>query len=213
MVFGLGTLLLLHEWRRAALLCALVLVSLGLATGLEYAFGTALGIDDLLVKPFLIEPNVPAGRMSPVTALLFALSGIGLALSCRRNHPRTDLLIGILASVVGGIAISALVGYATRMPVAYGWGAVASIAVHTAATFLLVAIALATFATGPGEANAPRWLSTGVFIAGFACTVALGIALYAEIDPDSHSLAPEVALLIGTARRHRRHWHYIRAVC
>ncbi len=196
-VYGAGVLALIDRRQTLALICAALVAGVGLVTEFEYASGLSLGIDELLKPAFQVEPGVPPGRMSPITAALFALAGLGMAALCGTPSGTHLRLTGIAASIIAGVALSALIGHATRTPTAYDWGAVVSMAVHTAASFMLVAIALGALAASH-EKQFPRWLPWSALLAGMACTIALGAALFHELR-DMPSLVPEIVLAVGTA--------------
>ncbi|HEX2493707.1 MAG TPA: PAS domain S-box protein [Steroidobacter sp.] len=194
---GLGVVALVHDAKRLSLAAAMLVCGVGVATNVEYALGIDLLLDRVILEPFYVESGVPPGRMSPITAGLFTLAGGALALLSMRASPARATVAGVIASVIAGVALAALIGYATRTPTAYGWGAITSVAAHTAAAFLLVAVALGAHAAGSDEKYLPAWLPWAAFIAGFACSLALSLALRAELEPQSRSLIPETAMAIG----------------
>lgn len=196
---ALGVGMLLQSYRRPLATTWLARFTLAIAalTVSEYAFEIDLGLDDFFLKPFLVEPNVPPGRMSPVTALLFFCSALALALCSSRNAARLGSAVGALASIIGGVALAAVIGYGTGTPTTYGWGATTSVAFHTACSFVLVAATLATIAASASGNELPRWLPWTALLAGLACTFAVGVALDMELDPASNSLVPKVAIAIG----------------
>lgn len=118
LALGVGMLLLRRRRQATAALASLVFIIAALTVS-EYAFEIGLGIDSLFLNPFLTEPNVPPGRMSPVTALLFCLSALALALCSSRNAARFGGVLGVSASIIGGVALAAVIGYATSTPTAY----------------------------------------------------------------------------------------------
>lgn len=196
---GLGMIALAYGARRFAGAAALFVVAVGAATGVEYLFSVDLSLDYILIEPFYVEPGVPAGRMSPITAGLFVCAGVALALTSLRPSSLRASSAGVIASVIGGVALAAIIGYATRTPIAYGWGAAASVAMHTAFGFLVAATGLGAHAAGQEQEYLPQWLPWAALIAGFACTLALGLALMGELTPSSRSLIPETTMAVGAA--------------
>jgi PAS domain S-box-containing protein len=194
-LLGAGSLALISRHPAPARLCALLVAGIGLATEFEYASGLSLGIDQVLMPAFQLEPGVPPGRMSPITAALFILAGIGMAALCGRVSSARATLTGVFASIIAGVALAALIGHATRTPTAYSWGALVSVAVHTAGSFVLVAAALGALAA-IHEKELPPWLPWSALLAGMACTVAMGSALFYELR--ATSLVPEIVLAVGT---------------
>jgi PAS domain S-box-containing protein len=195
-VFGAATLALANGRRRAALVCLLVVVAVAVVTGSQYVFAVDLRIDELLLPAFLVEPNVPSGRMSPITAGLFIVAAAGLGSLTGPSTTARTTVAGVVASIIAGIALSALIGYVTKTPTAYNWSAVTSVAPHTAVGFLLVAAALGAHAADRAT-RPPAWAPWAAFIGGMACTVALGIALLYELRDSPRSLVPELVIAVG----------------
>jgi PAS domain S-box-containing protein len=194
-LLGAAMLALTWERRRPALVCCLVVAALALLTESQYAFDVDLRIDELLLPPFLVEPNVPPGRMSPITAGLFITASVGLGLLTGPQSTARTTVAGLLASIIAGVALSALIGYVTKTPTAYRWSAVTSVAAHTAAGFLVVAAALGAHAGR--TSRPPAWLPWAAFIGCMACTLALGAALFHELRDSPRSLVPELVVAVG----------------
>ncbi|HKQ12678.1 MAG TPA: PAS domain S-box protein [Steroidobacteraceae bacterium] len=194
--FGAATLALASGRRRTASICCLAVAAIAAATESQYVLAVDLRIDELLADAFLVEPNVPPGRMSPITAALFILASGSLGLLTTPESDERTTVAGVLASVIAGVALSALIGHLTRTPTAYSWTAATSVAVHTAAGFLLVAAAIGAHAARRA-ARPPDWLPWAAFIGGMACTLALGGALFYELRDSPQSLVPELVLAVG----------------
>lgn len=194
---GAATLALARGQRRIALVCSLAVAAIAVVTALQYVFPVDLGIDELLLRAFLVEPNVPPGRMSPITAGLFILASASLGLLTGRASTARATAVGVTASIIAGVALSALIGYITRTPTAYSWSAVTSMAGHTAFGFLLVAAALGAHAAGRTD-RPPAWTPLAALIGGMACTLALGAALFYELRDSPRSLVPELVVAVGT---------------
>lgn len=128
--------------RRLAQGCAVIVTSIGLLTLSEYIFGWDLGIDQLLFKEEqgAVGTSSP-GRMAPTTALNFLLLGLAILLldvrtgSGRRPAQYLSLLVGV-------ISILALVGYTYGVSAFYGIASYTQMAIHTAAAFALLSLAL-----------------------------------------------------------------------
>jgi PAS domain S-box-containing protein len=196
MLFAAATLALTRGRRRTALVCSLAMGAIAVATAAQYVFDVDLAIDQLLLPAFLVESNVPPGRMSPITAGLFIAAAAGSLLSTAPASTGRTMAIGVIASIIGGVALSALIGYVTRTPTAYNWSAVTSVAAHTAGGFLLVAAALGAHAALPAG-RPPTWLPWAAFIGCMACTLALGAALFVELRDSPRSLVPELVVAVG----------------
>lgn len=165
---------------------SMAVVVIGLATLIEYLFDLNLGIDQLLIedyvtntvysprqqlkldlttKPeqllFTINQSFP-GRPCPLTALGFTLTGSALGLLSRKKRRwQTSLSAGLLAVVVVGLSVTALIGYLGGVVTAYTWSPLLGIAVHTALGLLLLGtggVALALADRRRKNSRLPRWL-------------------------------------------------------
>ncbi len=124
--------------RRMAQVCAFIVALVGLLTLAEYLFGRDLGIDQLLFQEIsaAVETSSP-GRMAPNTALSLVLVGLALLLldvETRRGHRPAQFL----ALAAGFVSMLALTGYAYGSTSFYGISSYTRMALHTAATFLVL---------------------------------------------------------------------------
>ncbi len=91
--------------------CAFVVAAVGVLSLAEYAFGSSLGIDQLLLpEPSGTAKTIYPGRMAPNTAFNFLLMGLSLLLleaRARRGRRTAGYLIGL----GGMVAFAGLVGY------------------------------------------------------------------------------------------------------
>ncbi|WP_168160072.1 sensor histidine kinase [Steroidobacter denitrificans] len=194
---GLSAALLLKNKRCAALVCALFATAVGALTLAQDLIQIDLGIDQLFVNAFLIEPGATPGRMAPITAVLCTLSGIGFVTLGIRPSGSSSTFVGLLASIIAGLSATSLIGYATKTPIAYGWGASAGIAVHAAGGFVVAAVALGALSIRNEEKFFPRWLPWAALISGLACTASLGAVLFHEFSDVPTSRVPELTIAIG----------------
>jgi two-component system, cell cycle sensor histidine kinase and response regulator CckA len=125
--------------RWAALLarvCGVVTLALAVATLLQYLGGWTFGIDELLFS----DPNprrADPGRMSPLTASCFALwAG---ALLARASRPGPSQLLALVVVAVAGLT---LLGYLYSARGLLGIASYSEMAVHTALSFVLLAMGL-----------------------------------------------------------------------
>ncbi len=142
---GAALLLLLTEHelaRRLGRTLGFVTALLGAATFSQHLFGWNLHLDQL----FFEEPagelaTVSPGRMGPPASLGFTLAGIALILLDRpTKHGRSPSQW--LACVVLAIAILPLLGYLTEVKALYSVAQFTGIAMLSAATFLLLSVAI-----------------------------------------------------------------------
>ncbi|BBP04997.1 hypothetical protein TPL01_19290 [Sulfuriferula plumbiphila] len=124
---------------RLAQIVALVVVALGLATLSQYLFGWQLGIDELLFHDTADAYNAIRGRMSPFTAVAFAIIGLTLtALPVRSLRP----LVRLMSIVVIAIGAIVLLGYLwnTSELVTDSW--LPPVAVNSAFAFTLLGVGM-----------------------------------------------------------------------
>lgn len=119
-----------------ARVAAVAVVLLGGGTLAEYIFASDFGIDQLLVRDTRERAYFP-GRPSPASALTMSL--LGLALCCHRRQSRgmTGLAQGLTLTAFAATGL-ALVGYVYGIDALYRMHPFSSMAVHTAATFVVL---------------------------------------------------------------------------
>ncbi len=115
----------------AALIAGLTLI--------EYAGGLDLGIDQLLFTDSDPLSLPHPGRMSAPTALCLAMFGIAMSLP-RRPEPSINAAFGALLTLAIVICLLAFVGFLYGAPALYRPRPNMSIAIHTAATLLILMI-------------------------------------------------------------------------
>lgn len=128
--------------RHIGQLAALSVASMGLVTLGEYLFGWDAGIDQLLFREAAgsVGTSHP-GRMAVLTALNFVLLGLALLsldFKTRRGYRPADFFT-IPVTLTG---FTCLTGYAYGAKPLYGIGFFTTIAVHTAATFVVLCVGL-----------------------------------------------------------------------
>ena len=185
-----AALVVLAAGRPRAALVALVAGVLdtvfGLAVLAEYMLGRGLGIDQLIVKPYVSGPlNVP-GRPAVNTAACLTLAGAALLAWGRGRPRRRPAALAAAGSVIAAIAVIATFGYVTRAPVGYGWAHLNNMSFLTAAAMLALALCLLSAAwreTRTRHDGFPRWLPmpAGVLALGVAAAVWLAIASRSEV--------------------------------
>jgi PAS domain S-box-containing protein len=134
--------------RRLARILAAAVALLGLLTLCQYLLGTDLGLDQLLfTEPADAIATSSPGRMAPVTAISFLLVGSALFLVAGR---RSSWLVQLLVLMAGAISLLALVGYACGVESLYGVAPFTSLALHTAAAFLVLCFGIINTQHGRG---------------------------------------------------------------
>ncbi|MBI2609385.1 MAG: PAS domain S-box protein [Deltaproteobacteria bacterium] len=136
---GLGLVALSLRIRIVSFLCGLLVVLLGSMTVLEYVYGLELGIDTLLIEPFITTESSYLGRMYFHSALGFSI--IGLALLCA--HMRRALIFKFaLGFIIFALGVIPFLGTHSASRTEFAWKeqraeitAVAFIAVGLATLF------------------------------------------------------------------------------
>lgn len=128
--------------RRIALICAILVVALGLLTLIQYGFGINLGIDELFFKESVdAVATANPGRMAPNSALNFLLLGSALVLIC---IPRPNYLAAQGLTILGFlIAFFGFLGYLYGNAFFYRLDkAFTAMALHTAVGFMVLSLAM-----------------------------------------------------------------------
>ena len=103
------------EWKRAQR-SALAVLGFAIAKLAEFVSGRNFGIDAWLVRNPGMFGAVATGRMSPLTAVEFVFSALGLFCLTRKGLTRFAGGLGALATLVSGVI---LVGYWYGTPLLY----------------------------------------------------------------------------------------------
>jgi two-component system cell cycle sensor histidine kinase/response regulator CckA len=120
---------------------ALLVAAIGVFTLVEYVSGIDLHIDQLFLTDTLTPLADHPGRMAAVTALTFILFAATRWIAGYKNPVAENAFVA--ATLIAVIAsFLALLGYLFGVPILYHPLAVVSIALHTAAAFILLFIGL-----------------------------------------------------------------------
>lgn len=134
------------QWSPNALVCAIIVLLIGLLTLMQYGFDINLGIDQLFFKESVdAVATAKPGRMAPNSAFNFLLLGSALVLTClpRPNYLPAQILT-ILAFL---ISLLGFLGYLYGNAVFYKFdSSFTAMAIHTAVAFILLCLGL-LFAT------------------------------------------------------------------
>jgi diguanylate cyclase (GGDEF)-like protein len=168
---------------RVAGAISMVVIAIGALSLLEYVLDRAFGIDELLMRAYINADTSDAGRMAPQTAIGFVFAGCALgALTLSRGSPYAKVVAQMLASLLGGVGLAAVVGYCVGLETAYGWAEFQRIAPHTAWGFVVLSLAILQNAWRMHAADprrGPLLLATPVAVAALAVTASLFQALLA----------------------------------
>ena len=147
MCAGAGLIGLVYARHRLVVALGSLIATIGLLTLFEYASGVDLGIDELLVTHDVTVKTSHPGRMAPTTALSFSVFGIAVLLAALRvGRERMPLILGLLATIVFGLAMASTVGYAIGLESAQDGKNFTRMAVHTSLAFLMLGAGAYVFA-------------------------------------------------------------------
>jgi PAS domain S-box-containing protein len=192
---GIALLFLSAGRKWAARACAAVVLALGVAVCVEYAFGADFGIDQLLGPDYVLTHTSNPGRMSPVAALCFIAAGFAvLAATSRQFAKAASSIVGIIASMLLAVGTVSLLGYLLGHSETYGWSHFTRLALHTSAAFALLGGGLLVWAwQGKDERQgAPEWLplSIGTGLAAGA------LGMWQALTADEESKLPLLSGII-----------------
>ena len=136
---GLGLLAIRHK--RIRLACGALMGAIALLSLSEDFFGWQAGIDELLFRDLGDSHALHPGRMSPMTGLCFTAVSLSLLFhgACSRAARAVTLA---LTMFVGSVGFLALIGYAFNIQALYRVHGFSSVALHTAASFLVIGLGL-----------------------------------------------------------------------
>jgi PAS domain S-box-containing protein len=165
---------------RAALAAGMFDVVLGAAVLAEYALGRSLGIDQLILHPYLSEPHGVPGRLGINTAACVTLAGVTLLVWSPWRRRRRPTAPAVGGSLIAAIAVVASLGYITGTPSAYGWGHLSAMSLAATVAVLLLALSLLSAAwrdTTRRHGTLPRWLPMPVGVLALGLVVAVWLAV------------------------------------
>ena len=122
--------------------CAAAVIALATVVLSQYVGSVDLHVDQLLATVWVSDANPYPGRMAPQSALCFIASGTAVLLPHTRFGARAGSLVQLLALLVGAVGIVSLIGYSLELELVYSWYRYTRMALHTAACFTLVGVAL-----------------------------------------------------------------------
>lgn len=130
------------QWSPHALICAVLVLLIGLLTLKQYGFQVNLGIDELFFKESVdAVATATPGRMAPNSAFNFLLLGSALVL---KTIPRPNYFPAQILTIIASlIALLGFLGYLYGNAVFYMFdSSFTAMAIHTAVAFLLLCIAI-----------------------------------------------------------------------
>lgn len=138
---ALGLIALSLKYRKLAGLFGGGAFLLGGTTLCQYIFHIDFGVDKLFVEPVFLTKTSHPGRMAPITALCFTLSGFALTSMIGLKKPL--IVSASLAILI--LAFLSFAGYIIHDEGLYGWGNLTRMAIHTALGFAIVGSSLSVY--------------------------------------------------------------------
>jgi two-component system sensor histidine kinase/response regulator len=177
-------------------LCAGTVILLSVLTIVEYVFGVNARIDELLGPSYIAVKESSPGRMSPATAICFALSSVGLLMATRIVSRGAALALGLSGSMIAAVGMATSMGFALGSSEAFGWGDLTRLAPNTAIGLCVLGVGEVALAwhLEADAAGSPRWLPISVAMGVATGTLGLWHALIAE---GQAPFAPLPAVILG----------------
>ncbi|HEX2896713.1 MAG TPA: PAS domain-containing protein, partial [candidate division Zixibacteria bacterium] len=159
---GVGIIAHVFRSRLIPQICGISVLILAALTLIQYVFKVELGIDRLIIEPYISVRNPFPGRMAPNTSMGFIISGAAiflLGVNAKVNLKKA--LIGFVGALATALGLTVIVGYFFEFDSIYGWGDYVRMAPTTAAAFAFCGISFFCLSIA-GEKNqkspVPRWL-------------------------------------------------------
>ena len=115
---------------------------MALFTQIQNVFSLDFGVDQLAMKDYLGSMSLSPGRMPPITAICFFMTGFALCFASLEADRRWAMLAGILSAISLALGVTALFGYFADLEAAYRWEKYVRMAVHTAVGFTVFCIGI-----------------------------------------------------------------------
>ena len=206
---GAALVLLALGRRRAAALCASVVLLQAVVISLEYLLDRDLGIDQLLGPGYITEGAEPRGRLSPIAAICYFLDSLALLLL---SIPRLDRYSSAVAGIVGSvlIAVGSVLFFVYRvahMPT-YGWGHFRHISIQASAAVAFLGFGILSLAVQESwtKKTLPPWLPLAVGFGLAGGSVGIWQALLVRVESQLPLLSHIIliggitsAVLVGVA--------------
>ncbi len=162
-------------------IAGLLTASIGLLSLMEDLLAVDPHVDLIFgVTTYLTAGAAAPARMPPNAAVCFVLAGTGLFLRRAVGAGRMSMPTSMLGATTAALGLVAVVGYATDLATAYGWGRLTSMALHTAVGFLLVGSGLAARGWRDAPIVSATRLPALVAVASLTASVAVWHALAAH---------------------------------
>jgi PAS domain S-box-containing protein len=206
---GAALVLLALGHRRAAAVCASIVLLQAVVVFLEYFLDQDLGIDQLLGPGYITEGTSPPGRISPIAAICYFLNSLALLLlSIPRLDRYASAISGIIGSVLIGVGSVLFCVYRVAHMPTYGWGHFRHISIQASAVVALLGVGILSLALEKSWARKalPPWLPLAAGLSLAAGSVGIWQALLVHVETQLPLLSLVIlvggilsALLVGIA--------------
>ena len=175
LVCGIGLIAINLSKSRATQISGIFLLLLGGLTLVQDIFGPDLGIDQLLMEFYVSAKSSHPGRMAPNAALCFFLVGLFLYISSQLHKLKANAkVLGFLGGLIFVLGVVAFSGYLSGVEMAYGWGNLTRMAVHTSFGFIVLGVGGVVYAWNAeveGQKIIPKWFPILVGLASITTTI------------------------------------------
>ncbi|MCF6775345.1 GGDEF domain-containing protein [Thiotrichales bacterium 19X7-9] len=141
-LIGISLLLISTKLHYFSSFLALLVLIISTVTLIEYIFHINIGIDELLIKHYVLTETSHPGRMAPNTALCFLLSACIIILYNHFQHLWFKITCICLLFVIGLLGFLSVIGYLFSIRAIYSWGNLTGMAIHTGFSFFIITLAL-----------------------------------------------------------------------
>ena len=154
--------------------CATIVLLIAVSTLAEYLSTRDFGIDQILVRDNTTPIETFPGRMSPATAINFLLMGCALLLLSSRRGAGLSEYPTTMALIIAGAAV---IGHFYGVSSLFRIGIYASMALHTALTFILLGLGILSAQPAYGIINILTNDSLASLLARRLLPAAIGIPI------------------------------------
>jgi PAS domain S-box-containing protein len=196
---GAALVLLSLGRRRAAAVCASIVLLQAVLVSFEYLLDRDLGIDQLLGPGYITEGASPPGRVSPIAAISYFLDSLALLLL---SVPRLDRYSSAIAGIIGSvlIAVGSVLFFVYRvahMPT-YGWGHFRHISIQASAAVAFLGVGILSLALRESWTRKilPSWLPLAVGLSLAAGSLGVWQALLVHVESQVPLLS-QIILISG----------------
>jgi PAS domain S-box-containing protein len=172
-------------YKRAALLCALLPLSIGVLALAEYALSVSLGIDQLLGPDYLNVHTSSPGRMSPASAVcLIGFSVAAIALSSDSLAKWASAIAGVIGSTLLTIGLVSVWAMLQLHREVFAWGNVTRVSIPSSVSYALLGAGLLALAGKERRGRVSGWAAAAVGLSAAAGVLGVWQAMVEHNEGD-----------------------------